>query len=63
MRVVEFWFANSAEAKSVYEVVDHRVMSVPNEMASLSDPEVEEVFRLVGFLHRLKLLIQREGEE
>lgn len=55
-------FTSLAQANAVYDVVEHRVLTVPPE-TELPEPEVEEVMDLVGFMLRLSSLIKKDPEE
>ena len=59
---VEIEFTSLAQAHAVYDVVEHRVLTVPPE-ALLPEPEVDEVMELVGFMLRLSPLIKNDTEE
>lgn len=59
---MEIEFTSLAQANAVYDVVEHRVLTVPAD-AELPEPEVEEVMDLVGFMLRLSSLIKKDPEE
>lgn len=59
---MQIQFSSLAQAKAVYDVVEHRVLSVRTNRP-LPEAELEEVMELVAFLHRLKRLIQQEAGE
>ncbi len=60
---MEIEFTSLAQANAVYDVVEHRVLSVPKEIASVPYLEQDEAMELVAFLHRLQALIQQVGEQ
>lgn len=59
---MEIRFASLAQANAVYDVVEHRVLSVPPDV-TLPEAEIEEVMELVGFMLRLRPLIEKDPEE
>ena len=59
---VEIGFSSIEQASAVYDVVEHRVLSVPIDEA-LTELEIEEVMHLVSFMHRLRPLIEEKPEE
>ena len=60
---MEIEFTSLAQANAVYDVVEHRVLSVPTEIASVPYLEQDEAMELVAFLHRLQALIRQVGEQ
>lgn len=60
---MEIEFTSLAQANAVYDVVEHRVLSVPTEIASVPHLEQDEAMELVAFLHRLQTLIRQVGEQ
>lgn len=59
---VEIEFTSIAQAQAVYDVVEHRVLTVPPDV-ELPEPEVAEAMELVGFMLRLSPLIQNDDQE
>ena len=60
---MEFRFTGPEQACAVYDVVQHRVLTVSKDVSELPYLEQEETFELVSFLHRLEPLIRDERAE
>ena len=60
---MEIRFSSLAQANAVYDVVEHRILTVPTDVGLLPHLEQEEAFELVSFLHRLQPLLKQEGEK
>ena len=59
---MEIEFTSLAQAHAVYDVVEHRVLTVSPD-ATLPESEVAEVMELVGFMLRLSPMIKNDTEE
>jgi hypothetical protein len=60
--IVEIEFTSLGQANAVYDVVEHRIITVPTD-GTLPEPEVDEVMELVGFMLRLRPLIEKDRDE
>ena len=59
---MELRFSSIDQAKSVRDVIEHRVLAI-TEIVQLPELELDEAMDLVAVLHRLHALISRESEE